>query len=130
MLLTPNKIYEDFRNNNLDKTTASKLLISLIDNSKNDVIRVNCVEIIEKIGHKDQKIFKFLENLLISYANKQVRLAAINVIKSNFLNKALPPMIWAIQNESSIHCLKVINSALIRIIESLVNSYLIFAILF
>ena len=66
MLITPSKIYEDFKNNILDKLSAVNILISLIENSKNNIIRTESIEIIEKIGYKDEKIFNILENLLIS----------------------------------------------------------------
>ena len=121
MLITPTKIYEDFRNHNLDKQSATDILLSLIENSKNDIIRTESIEIIEKIGYKKEKIFKILENLLISDTIKQVRIAAANAIKNNFLHKALTPMIWAIQNESSISCLRIINECIIKIINTVVE---------
>ena len=121
MLITPSKIYEDFKNNILDKLSAVNILISLIENSKNNIIRTESIEIIEKIGYKDEKIFNILENLLISDLNTKVRTAAANAIKNNFLHKALSPMIWAIQNESSISCLKIINKCIIKIIITLVE---------
>ena len=44
MELTPDKIYKDFLKNNLNKHSASKLLLSLIENSDNDKIRVDCIK--------------------------------------------------------------------------------------
>ena len=76
MVITPTKIYEDFRNKILDKHSAVDILISLIENSKNNNIRTESVGFIEKIGYNHDKIFRLFENLLISDSNKEVRIAA------------------------------------------------------
>ena len=64
MDLTPEKIYEDFRKNNLDKSTAFELLISLIEHSDDDNIRVESIKNLEKIGIDNNKLFKLFENNL------------------------------------------------------------------
>ena len=58
MELTPDRIYKDFLKNNLDKHSATKLLLSLIENSDNDKVRVNCINDIGRIGIKDNHTFK------------------------------------------------------------------------
>jgi len=100
MILTPEKICEEFENNNLDKHTAFDLLISLIENSENENDRVKSIESLEKIGIFNGKTFNILENALISDSNGNIRNAAAKVIEKKFSNeKALVPLKWAIKHE-------------------------------
>ncbi|TFG28537.1 MAG: hypothetical protein EU532_05010 [Promethearchaeota archaeon] len=101
MPITPESIYNDYRNKLLDRNSASTLLISMIENSKNEVIRVKCIEIIQRIEDQDNKLFKFLENLLISDLNETVRIAAFEAIKKLFTKKAVGPVKYAIDKEKS-----------------------------
>jgi len=121
MDLIPGKIFEEYQKNNLDKQSAVDLLISLIDNSDNDNIRVACIEDIEKIGVKSLKIYKLLENLLISDSRELVRIAAAKLLGKSFVEnyKALKPMKWAIQHDDSPTCLKTVYDALITIITNI-----------
>jgi len=121
MSLSPNTIYEDFRNDKIDGFSATELLISLIENSDSNKIRVDCIDYIKKIGINEETVFKFLENLLISDSSEKVRIAAIDAIKNQFLEKALTPMMWAIQNETSIHCVRALQVALITVLKTLVE---------
>ena len=111
---TPKKIYKDFQNKNLDRYSAVEILISIIDNSDNEDERIECVENLKKIGVKSNKVFKFLENLLVSDSNERIRNAAIKVVKEIFINEALAPMKWAIKYEFDYYCF-------INIIETLVK---------
>ena len=115
MVLIPKKILEDYKNNNLNKHSAIKSLISLIDNSDNDEIRVDCLKNFEEIGIKGEEIFKFLENLLISDSSNDVRKVTAELIQNNFLEKALPVMKWAITYETDCECLYYIINALKKI---------------
>ena len=99
MYLTPESIYSDYRNKALDKYSASALLISIIENSKNEVLRVKCIEFIQRIGDTDQKVFTLLENFLISDSYESIRIAAFEAIKTNFALKAINPVKYAINKE-------------------------------
>ena len=112
MVLIPKKILEDYESNNIDRQSAIKSFISLIENSDNDELRVECLRNFEKIGIKGEEIFKFLENLLISDSSNDVRAVTAELIKNNFLEKALPVMKWAITYETDCECLYYILSAL------------------
>ncbi|MFW9948115.1 MAG: hypothetical protein ACFFDX_14925, partial [Candidatus Odinarchaeota archaeon] len=105
MPLTPRAIFNDVRNNDLDKTSALELIIVLIENTEDAKTRLECIDIIEKIKIKNKKAFKILENLLISDSNERIRSLSAKVLKSLFLEDAIPPMKWAIKNESSLNCL-------------------------
>lgn len=118
MILTPEKICEEFENNNLDKHTAFDLLISLIENSEDENVRVKSIKSLEKIGILNSKTFTILENVLISDSNGNIRNAAAKVIEKKFSNeKALVPLKWAINHESNYECLITI----IRTLEKINN---------
>ena len=112
MVLNPNKIFEDYKSNNIDRQSAIKSFISLIENSDNDETRVECLRNFEKIGIKGEEIFKFLENLLISDSCNDVRTVTAELIQNNFIEKALPVMKWAITYETDCECLYYVLSAL------------------
>ena len=122
MELTPDRIYKDFLKNNLDKHSATKLLLSLIENSDNDKVRVNCINDIGRIGIKDNHTFKILENLLISDSNEVVRNTAALTLAKNYLEKILEPMKWALIHEDSPLCLNTIYLTLIKILRNLVEN--------
>ena len=112
---SPKKIYENFLDNNLDKHTAIDLLISIIENSEDDIERINCVENLKKMGEKNDKIYKIFENLLLADTNEKVRNIAIEAIRDIFINRALIPMKWALEYESNYHCLVSIIETLVKI---------------
>jgi Leucine-rich repeat (LRR) protein len=122
MELTPDRIYKDFLKNNLDKHSAAKLLLSLIENSDNDKIRVECIKEIGRIGIKDNHTFKILENLLISDSNEVIRNTAALTLGKNYLEKILEPMKWALIHEDSPLCLNTIYLTLIRVLHNLVEN--------
>ena len=112
---SPKKIYDNFLDKNLDKRTAVDLLISIIENSDNDVERIKSIESLKKIGDNSDKIYKILENLLLADANEKVRNVAIEAIRELFINQALAPMKWTIKYESNYDCLVNIIETLVRI---------------
>jgi len=115
MVLIPQKILEEYRNNNLNKHSAVKSLISLIENSDDDEIRVECLRNFEEIGIKGEELFKFLENLLISDSSNEVRKVTADLIQNYFIEKALPVMKWIINYETDCECLYSIINTLKKI---------------
>jgi len=99
MQVTPKNVFSDFENNLLDKNYASELLMTLIENSKEDDVRAESIEYLKKIDCKQQKIFEFLENLLVSDLSEAIRSAAFQAISKNFTKKAIKPVIYAIFKE-------------------------------
>ena len=117
MELTPDKIYKDYLKNHLDKHSAARLLLSLIENSDSDKIRIDCIREISRIGIKDENTFKILENLLISDSNETIRNTAALTLRSNYLDRIFEPMKWALVHEESPDCLETIYETLITIIQ-------------
>ncbi len=115
MNLTPDKIFELFTNNNINKFTAYEHLISFIENSENENLRIDAIIILDKIGIYNNKLFTILENILISDSNKNIRNIAAKFIDRRFLNKALTPLKWVINHESDFTCLITIINILKKI---------------
>jgi len=112
--VSPNKIFDDFRQGKLSKNQASDLLMSFVENlieldseSKNVVIKLLAL-----ICSNDKKVFKFLELLLISDLDDLVRGNAANAIISNFSDLAFEPIEWALLHEES-------ETSIIQIIKAL-----------
>ncbi|MFX0071790.1 MAG: leucine-rich repeat domain-containing protein [Candidatus Hermodarchaeota archaeon] len=119
MEFNPEKIFKNYNNHNLDKVSAIDQLSSLIENSDNISIRIESIEILERIGVGDDNVFNLFENLLISDSNDKVRIAAAKGLKNIFIDKALEPMKWALIHEESPSCLTVVYNTLINILKSL-----------
>ncbi|MFX0104755.1 MAG: hypothetical protein ACFE75_04600 [Candidatus Hodarchaeota archaeon] len=121
MELTPGKIYDEYLTNNLDKSSAIKLLLSLIENSDSNNLRVDGIKELERIKADDSNTFKFLENLLISDSNEAVRTTTAIVLRNLFKDKSLEPMKWALIHENSPSCLETIYLTLIEITKKMVE---------
>jgi Leucine-rich repeat (LRR) protein len=112
--LSPKEIYGDFKKRNLDKSKASELLISVIENplESDTRIRVSSIKFLGLIGSKEKKVYFFLENLLISDLNEIVRGNAASIIIKNFPEQAFEPIKWALKYEKSESCIILIIKAL------------------
>ncbi|MFX1420262.1 MAG: hypothetical protein ACFE9N_15215, partial [Promethearchaeota archaeon] len=99
--LTPEKIYKDFLAGDIGREHAVELLISLIESSDNTEIRVASIHKLEKLNFHNEKIYKILENCLISDENAVIRASVANYILHNFSEDGLPALKWVIQYEKS-----------------------------
>ena len=118
MDLNPNRIYEDYNSNRLDKSTAIKELISIIENYDDDTTREDSVKVLNNIKSASENLFTLFENLLLSDSSENIRNAAARYLSVNHLNKCLPVFKWAIQHEKAYHCLLTIVKALEKISSS------------
>ncbi|MEE9377372.1 MAG: hypothetical protein V3V33_04975 [Candidatus Lokiarchaeia archaeon] len=105
MNLSPRKIYEQYERNEINNSIAFDHLISFVENSENEYIRKTAIEILDRIGIYDNKLFKILENILISDSNGKIRNVALKFLERRFLNKAITPLKWAINHENDYECL-------------------------
>ncbi|MHA2035224.1 MAG: leucine-rich repeat domain-containing protein [Promethearchaeota archaeon] len=115
MPLTPNAIFQDLINKDLDKHSAIELLLALVDNAENADTRIESLKILNKIQIDDENTFRSLEHLLISDLNDDVRNLTCQVLQTHYKEKALDPMIWAFEHEKSLKCLITIISAIAKI---------------
>jgi hypothetical protein len=106
--LTPEKIQESFLNGDISKEDITDLLISLIDGSEDAKIRAESIGTLEKLGFKDEKFFKILENHLVSDEDANVRASAAKVIILNFLEEGFEPLEWTIRHDKSPLVMKMI----------------------
>ncbi|MFW9946884.1 MAG: hypothetical protein ACFFDX_08665 [Candidatus Odinarchaeota archaeon] len=115
MNLTPQKIYEKLNNNDLDKKSSIDLLLSIIENSDEDQLRLESIEVLDRIRAKDEKIFKMIENLLVSDTSPELRNSALNYIFINYQERILPLIKWAIKHETSYKCLVALIETLAKV---------------
>ncbi len=130
--LSQDKIYSNVENGKLSKAIAAELLISLIEGSDNPTTRAESIKISEKLKIHDQKIFKILQNSLLSDESPLVRKSAANFIGQIFLKKGLNTLIWVVQHDKSPIVLAAISNLKSRLnkarFESLskeINAYLV-----
>ena len=129
---TPQKIFENFLNKTIDKSTLIQNLISIIENSDNLNIRIESLEILKNVNVKDEYTFRFLENLLISDKFEVIRKIAAELIKQKFIEKAIEPMKFGLFHEDSPENLQIVYDILIEIVRNLGkgNNYIAKSILY
>ncbi|TFG28935.1 MAG: hypothetical protein EU532_04180 [Promethearchaeota archaeon] len=103
----------------MSKSEASNLLFSLIDECNSGKLRADYVEIFDKMVLKSKKVFKFIENLLISDEDEEVRIIAARVMINIFPENILTPLNWMIHNDNSVIVLRLIH----KFIKNLDNPY-------
>ena len=108
--LSSEKICEDLENNLLSKAFAIELLFSLIESSEDPDIRSRSIDAFKRIERKDDKIFEFIENYLLSDENPRVRSAAAKLIEHSFLLEGVESLRWTIQHDKSPMVLKTIKT--------------------
>jgi len=113
MELNPNAIYEDYVNNRLDKFTTIKQLISIIEIYDNNATREDSIRVLDKM--KDENLFEFFENLLLSDSSENIRNAAAIYLSEHHLTNSLAVFTWALKHEKSYKCLLRIVKALVKI---------------
>ncbi|MHA2182328.1 MAG: hypothetical protein ACXAAH_12995, partial [Promethearchaeota archaeon] len=117
MDLRPTEIYEDFKSNRINKKKAIDLLITIIENIEDNIIKKESIEILDKFDFEYDETFNIFENILISESDENLRFAAAKIIRSKFLKKAVVPFLWALQHESSYNILITIIKSLKEISE-------------
>ena len=115
MNLSPKMIYKQFERNEINKFIAYDHLVSFLENSENENIRGEAIQILDKLGIYDIKLFDILENILISDSNAKIRNIAIKFINKRFLTKAITPLKWAVNHENDYECLITIIKSLEKI---------------
>ena len=105
------KIYDSVIKNNLNKDTAVEMLLSLIEGSDSVDIRIECVKIFGKIANKSLKVFKILENYLLSDESPLVRAAAAKATINNYPKISFNSLLWTIEHDNSNIILKTLYEA-------------------
>jgi DNA-binding transcriptional ArsR family regulator len=99
MVSTPSKIFQDIKNNKLDIDFGIQSLITIIETSYERDLRFKSLRYLKLLNKNSLRIFRLLENLLISDSDEQIRAYCANYLRNNFIRKAFSPMKWAIHYE-------------------------------
>jgi len=95
------KIYDKFLNGSLDSNSASEQLISLLENTLEVDVRVDCIKFLKKMRKSDEKCFKLFENLLTSESGDHLRLIVCSALIEIYKKKALEPLLWAFEHDKN-----------------------------
>lgn len=106
--LSPDIIYDGFLKGDLNKEKATELLISLIEMSEIAQIRIKSFMILKKVRSKNPKIYKLLEDYLVSDENALVRSKAVEVLLNNYTDEFISPIIWTLEHDKSPLVIKAI----------------------
>lgn len=125
MDFSPKLILKDYNNKDLNKSSATEQLISLIENAHDINTIVESIKILGTIKAENNHVFNLLENLLISDSHEKIRYNSAKILYQNFLDRIFEPMKFAFYHEKSVSCLLVIVEALGKINDHLSKSLLI-----
>jgi len=110
--LNPNSIYQKTIKNKITKFEAIEFLISIIEKSEDTSLRLESLNVLNKLNVKNQVVFKILESCLISDEYEDIRIISAEIILSNYLEVGLKSLEWAILNDNSSKLLRLLGSML------------------
>ena len=87
MDLNPTNLHEKFCNKEIDKLTLIKCLCVIIEDSVDDTIRIQAINLLRKLNIKTPYIFGIMESLLLSDSNERIRKTAATYMGALFLEK-------------------------------------------
>ena len=99
--ITTENICNEVKVGRMSESMATNLLISVIEESDDSDLRVECINTFEKLFLRSQKIYELFENLLISDESPLIRSLAAKAIMSNFLKDGQKALNWAIIHDKS-----------------------------
>jgi hypothetical protein len=110
--LNPNSIYQKIIKNKITKFEAIDFLIPIIEKSDDTSLRLECLNVLNKLNVKNQAIFEILESCLISDEYEDIRIISAEIILSNYLEVGLKSLEWAILNDKSSKLLSLLGCML------------------
>ena len=124
--LDPDQVFESFTKKKISKEEALNYLITVLEKSENFKLRINSLRIIGNISHKNERIFRILENCLISDEIQEIRALSSEIILNQYLQEGLNTLKWAIMNENSTqvlcHFKSILNKNMIESYSILKNA--------
>lgn len=121
-ILTPEEIYIGAKNKIINKSDTIEFLIAIIELSNDVQIRVESIEVLDKLSLKSKRVFKILESILVSDENIEMKKAAIKVILKLFPKDGVNVIEWVIDNEKSAPILKTLKDTLKTADNQYINS--------
>ena len=122
--LNPFDIYHKFEKREFDKSTALYYLKSILEHTEDVTLRLDTIGVIGIIKPDYPDYFNFLEHLLITENNYQVRGLIAKVIMENYPKLAFEPIKWILEREENDSCLALITNAIMRSTDSHLKSLL------
>ncbi len=118
--LSPETIYTGVKSKEISKNFAADQLISLIERSNNSKTRSESISILNKLNFSESRIFKIIENSLLSDESPTVRSSAVNLIGLHFLKEGIDTLIWVVQHDKS----PLVIKAILNLNLNLANTHL------
>ncbi|MHA1823648.1 MAG: leucine-rich repeat domain-containing protein [Promethearchaeota archaeon] len=118
--MDPDQVFESLTKKKISKEEALNYLITVLEKSENSKLRINSLRIIGNISHKNERIFRILENSLISDVLQEIRALSSEIILNQYLQEGLDTLKWAIMNENSAQVLSHFKSILNK---NMIKSY-------
>ena len=82
--VTPTKLYELYKEKKINKSEFIDRIITIYEFSDSEKIRIECLRTIDSVNIRNERIFKFLEEIIISEPDIEVRLKATSLVLKNF----------------------------------------------
>jgi hypothetical protein len=111
-LLDPKSIYQKILKNEINSQEGIEYLISIIEKSENSKKRIESLEILRKLQISDKKVFRILENCVISDESDQIRVFCATFILEKYFESGLNCLEWVILNDKSSRLLKILGNTI------------------
>jgi Leucine-rich repeat (LRR) protein len=103
---TPDIIFKNVLEKKISRNEALKLLESIINESNDPDIRVNVIEVLEKLSLYNETVYSILEKALISDESDLVRFIAARALIKYYKITENTPLLFALENENSVYVLR------------------------
>lgn len=117
----PHRLFIQFRNREIKKSTLIQSLTILVEHSENDSDRLESLRYLREMGTHKKAVFTLLENLVLSDGNPEIRAMAARIMGDLFSEKVFIPLQWTLSHESDYGCLMAILSSIIKCDEGKVR---------
>lgn len=108
------EIVSQLLKNQINKIDAIDGLISLIEKTDNQSLRIQSMELLNQIEPKSIKLFQLFENLLISDEDELIRKQAVKLLLQNYSEDSYNTLKWSLLNDKSSKVLKVIKNRVVN----------------
>ncbi|MHA1471894.1 MAG: hypothetical protein ACTSQW_02215 [Promethearchaeota archaeon] len=110
--LNPKSIYQQILQNKINIMEGIEILITIIEKSDKIGIRLECLNILNKLKAQYNIIFKTLENCVISDEYEEIRIVSAKIILEYYLPAGEGCLEWALLNDRSPKFLRTLGKML------------------
>ena len=129
--LTPEQIFNGYKNKEIDKASAIQYFKSIIEESDDYIGRVECVKYLGKLKPNKSEFFLYLENLLTADEHDWMRGQTARIMIEQYPDRALEPIKWLLSKNNSVFIIETIantlknatNSDLKSLLKTLIEKY-------